>query len=58
MAKTKGFYDGVAATKELLAREFERFGSAGFTGQEIAALIRQAPGPAHEQEPGRENQTA
>lgn len=45
MAKNKGFIEGVKATKELLAQEFERFGSSEFSGDEIAALIRQAPGP-------------
>ncbi len=48
MAKNKGFYEGVSATKELLAKEFERFGSGSFSGDEIAQLIRQAPGPKHD----------
>lgn len=48
MARGKGFYEGVAATKELLAEEFERFGPGQFSGDEIAVLIRQAPGPKHD----------
>jgi len=50
MAKNKGFREGVKATKELLAREFEQFGGSQFSGDEIAALIRRAPGPKNDEE--------
>jgi hypothetical protein len=52
MANNKGFYEGVKAMRDLLAQEFERLGWGAFTGDEIALLIRQAPGPRHaEDEP-------
>lgn len=50
MDKGNGFGQGVAAMRELLATEFEKFGLGRFTGDEIATLIRQAPGPQREEE--------
>lgn len=41
----KGFVQGVLAMRECLAHEFEQVGSGNYDGYEIAALIRQAPGP-------------
>lgn len=41
----KGFVKGVSSMRDVLADEFEMQGSAGFSGYEIAALIRRAPGP-------------
>lgn len=50
MDTQKGFHKGIAAQRELSAREFEKQGSGSFTGYEIAALIRQMPGPQKEDE--------
>jgi hypothetical protein len=47
----QSFARGVAATKRLLAQEFARLASGGFTGFEIANLIMQAPGPKFEESP-------
>ena len=44
----KGFVKGVAAMRVILSDEFEMQGSAAFSGYEIAALIRRAPGPLPE----------
>lgn len=41
----RAFAAGVKAMRELLVEEFERVGSGGYTGYEIAQLIRLAPGP-------------
>lgn len=46
MTHAKAFREGVRAMKDLLANEFEQIrGTGAFGGQEIAAMIRQAPGP-------------
>jgi hypothetical protein len=45
-AEVRGFAAGVAAMRDLLAAEFFAQGSGRFEGEEIAALILQAPGPA------------
>lgn len=42
----KGIARGITMMRELLVEEFDRQGSAQFTGYEIAELIRCAPGPA------------
>ena len=47
----KGFVNGVKAMRDLLAGEFQAQGLGSFTGIEIAALIRQAPGPKRLEEP-------
>lgn len=44
----KGYSKGVEAMRVLLVREFAALGESSFTGKEIAALIKQAPGPARE----------
>lgn len=41
----QAFARGVAGMKKVLAAEFDRLGSGSFDGYEIAALIRNAPGP-------------
>lgn len=41
----KGFGRGVQAMRDLIAGEFYQQGSGMYSGYEIAALIRQAPGP-------------
>jgi hypothetical protein len=49
MDTQKGFHKGIAAMRNLLAQEFEKLGSGNFSGLEVAALIRQAPGPQKEE---------
>src|SRR5262249_9108361 len=50
VAVKRGFAIGVRETKECLAREFDRLRISSFTGEEIAHLIRQAPGPKFPEE--------
>ncbi len=44
----KGYVQGVKAMRDLLVAEFTAQGNGTFTGTEIAALIKQAPGPRRE----------
>ncbi len=46
----KGYSKGVEAMRAVLVREFAALGDSSFTGTEIAALIKQAPGPSREPE--------
>jgi hypothetical protein len=46
MSESRGYAAGVSAMRLHLAGHFERLGAGSFAGYEIAALIRQARGPA------------
>lgn len=46
----KGYSKGVEQMRAVLVREFAALGDSNFSGIEIAALIKQAPGPAREPE--------
>ena len=46
MSGTQQFAAGVSAMREYLARNFRQYGSAGFSGHEIAETIMKVKGPA------------
>ena len=50
MFQSKGYTQGVKDMRELLAAEFAKLGTAFFRGDECAALILRAPGPAFNEE--------
>lgn len=46
MLKQKGFQEGMREMRTALANAFEEIrGTGAFSAQEVAAMIRQAPGP-------------
>jgi len=45
MSETRGYSAGISAMRDCAAREFDRLGSGSFAAFEVAALIRQMPGP-------------
>jgi hypothetical protein len=48
MNQTRGFARGAEAMRKMLSGEFERHGSGGFSGYEIAAMIEACPLPKAE----------
>ncbi len=47
-AAGSGYVKGIEAMRRVLVREFANLGGSQFTGEEIASLIQQAPGPLAE----------
>lgn len=45
MTESRGFAAGVSAMRAYLAEQFAKLGAGGFTGSEVASLIRQSQGP-------------
>lgn len=50
MAKKQGFHEGVKAMRDTIVEEFDRLRIGNFTGEEIAKLVQQMPGPKPEPE--------
>lgn len=50
-AERRGFHKGVAAMREYVVSEFERFPNAVFTGAEMGLKVRAAPSPMADEEP-------
>ena len=45
-----GYVKGIKAMRELVVQEFDRLGASTFSGDEIAKLVHQMPGPQLEQD--------